>query len=653
MINSFIDLVNESNDGLVDEMGVKRPERLQQSHIGRTRAETLARTADLANRPPRRTYAEVAAELVRALKQINRTDITMERPANSRRYYPKFPAPIVQLMNELKNIDEDRFKSEFGRWRDVYPTYDEAVYFKTEAPSDFQRSHFPNGGIPSSLRGTGLGYKLYRTLLKYAGYISSNPSGTTEKDRAWGSMLSYKSNPDGTPSEDDAYAVIGPGNWLAIDKSMPVTDAATLAQNFINNVIGLRNTSPDRFDIDDDLLEVMPNEFLTQLPQTYIEQLLVDQRIDDDRADSIMAARTEVQRQEEERRARQEAEARERRAREEAETRTRIADRLIRFGADPDADWNVGDFIVVKSYLYDQHYNSLPIRRVVGKQRGSYYATRVADAIRIDNGDLEMTDANDTRTTSDKSNWVKVNPEAIPDLTRVNLTTEEQKYISSLMNPEVARQREEETARREAERIDRERVTNKQRSTDQDVYGTLPENGRELKDLVLNRAQLESIDILKKFRTGNFTNFIVLGSSQREALRQPFGIPVFGAYRRVGRSTIQPVNDPQELINNSQNITLINLVTGQKIQGPFVGLGLTAYELGPVSETDKLAARAGDHYYIANHQNNWGILGKCDYTTRNTVNQPFMYIRTFGGAERPTAVRLDLLRKITSAPIEL
>ena len=31
MINSFIDMVNESNlnkDGLVDEMGVKRPERL-------------------------------------------------------------------------------------------------------------------------------------------------------------------------------------------------------------------------------------------------------------------------------------------------------------------------------------------------------------------------------------------------------------------------------------------------------------------------------------------------------------------------------------------------------------------------------------------------------------------------------------------------
>jgi hypothetical protein len=92
---------------------------------------------------------------------------------------------------------------------------------------------------------------------------------------------------------------------------------------------------------------------------------------------------------------------------------------------------------------------------------------------------------------------------------------------------------------------------------------------------------------------------------------------------------------------------LINVVTGKTVEGPFVGMGLVALSLEPVTEQDKLMARAGDHYYIANHQNNWGILSKCDYTTRNTANQPFIYLRTFGGAERPTPVRLDLLRKIT------
>jgi len=95
------------------------------------------------------------------------------------------------------------------------------------------------------------------------------------------------------------------------------------------------------------------------------------------------------------------------------------------------------------------------------------------------------------------------------------------------------------------------------------------------------------------------------------------------------------------------------MVTGHTIQPPFAGLGMVAYTLEPVTEEDKLRARGGDHYYIANHQNNYGILAKCDYTTRNTANQPFIYMVTFGAGQRSTAVRLDLLRKIVGDPIQL
>ena len=206
MANSFIEAINESNfnqNGLVDEMGVKRPERLSGSHIGRVRQGTVDRRAATANQPVRRTYAEVAVELTRAFKNVVRTDITMENPNNTRNYYPKLPAQIVALIKEAKQLDEARTKNDFGRWRDIYPTNNDAIHFKTEGPDSFQRSHFPNDGIPPAIRGTGLGYKLYRTLLKYAGYISSNSSGSSEKDKAWGSMLDYKANPDGTP----------PNNW--------------------------------------------------------------------------------------------------------------------------------------------------------------------------------------------------------------------------------------------------------------------------------------------------------------------------------------------------------------------------------------------------------------------------------------------------------
>lgn len=652
MINSFKDLVNESlTNGLVDEMGVKRPERLQQSHMGRVRQDTLRRQQDQANRPQTRTYTEVSAELTKALRQVRRLDISMEKPNGSRNYYPRFQQPIVDLMRELKTIDANRFQNDFGRWRDVNPDDSNAIHFRTEGPSDYQRSHFPNGGIPSALRGVGLGFKLYRTLLKFAGYISSNPSGTTEKDKAWGSMLTYKSNPDGTPSEDDAHAIIGPNNWMAMDKGISESDKISNAERFIQNVIGFDNTKPDRFDIDDELLAILPDELLVRFNRDYLNSLVTDQRLSPERVQAILAARTEAMRREEERREREEAAARERRARQEAETRERAAARITRFGAQPDEDWDVGDFIVVKSYLFDVTYDSLPIRRVISRTNGQYVAVKIQDAIRIDAGELAPNQSNDSRSTSDKSNWVKVDPAQIPDLDNVNLNSAEKEYVRSFINPEEIERRRVERERETANRVERERVENAQRARATETFGNLPTTGSELKALVQNRSQLDSIDLLKKIRNGNFAKFIVLGPPQREGFRGQFGIPVYVAVERLGRA-IRSVENPTELIDNPRNIILINVVTGHVLQGPYAGLDLVAYPLEAVTEDDKLRTRAGDHYYIANHMNNWGILAKADYTTRNTANQPFIYLRTFGGAERPTPVRLDLLRKI-GVPVQL
>lgn len=652
MINSFKDLVNESlTNGLVDEMGVKRPERLQQSHMGRVRQDTLRRQQDQANRPQTRTYTEVSAELTKALRQVRRLDISMEKPNGSRNYYPRFQQPIVDLMRELKTIDANRFQNDFGRWRDVNPDDSNAIHFRTEGPSDYQRSHFPNGGIPSALRGVGLGFKLYRTLLKFAGYISSNPSGTTEKDKAWGSMLTYKSNPDGTPSEDDAHAIIGPNNWMAMDKGISESDKISNAERFIQNVIGFDNTKPDRFDIDDELLAILPDELLVRFNRDYLNSLVTDQRLSPERVQAILAARTEAMRREEERREREEAAARERRARQEAETRERAAARITRFGAQPDEDWDVGDFIVVKSYLFDVTYDSLPIRRVISRTNGQYVAVKIQDAIRIDAGELAPNQSNDSRSTSDKSNWVKVDPAQIPDLDNVNLNSAEKEYVRSFINPEEIERRRVERERETANRVERERVENAQRARATETFGNLPTTGSELKAMVQNRSQLDSIDLLKKIRNGNFAKFIVLGPPQREGFRGQFGIPVYVAVERLGRA-IRSVENPTELIDNPRNIILINVVTGHILQGPYAGLDLVAYPLEAVTEDDKLRTRAGDHYYIANHMNNWGILAKADYTTRNTANQPFIYLRTFGGAERPTPVRLDLLRKI-GVPVQL
>ena len=280
----------------MNEMGIRRVERLSGSHIGRERQQTVDYAAAQANQPRTRAYEEIASDLRKALRTVSRSDIQMEKPQGSRYYYPKFPREIVDLLTEIKSVNESRMRNDFGMWRDVYPDGSSAIHFATDSPSDFQRSHFPDGGIPASLRGINLGYKLYRALLAAAGYISSNPSGTREKDKAWGSLLSYKANADGTPSEDDAHAIIGPGNWMAIDKTVPDNTKLSRAMDFIERRVGFDSTKPDRFDMDDELLSMMPDAFLSQLSGRYLQLLVSDSRITREKFDQIMAAQGEAQR---------------------------------------------------------------------------------------------------------------------------------------------------------------------------------------------------------------------------------------------------------------------------------------------------------------------------------------------------------------------
>jgi len=661
MINSFIQMVNESADlqlgqeGLVDEMGVKRPERLTGSEMGTIRQSSIQHRQNQANAPRKKNYHELVVEIVEDLKRMPRTDITMEKPSNSRYYYPKLPAAIVQKMREAYTINARSFVQDLGNWRDISPNDSDAIYFKIESPSEHQRSHFPNGGIPPMLRGTGLGYKLYRTLLKYAGYLSSNRSGSNEKDKAWGSLLAQKTNPDGTLSIDDAHAIIGKSNWMALDKEAATRTKIDAAVSFITGTIGLQRTQPDKFDMDDELLAILPDDFLVKLDPAYLQSLVDDDRMTQEKYRQIEDSRSEADRRERERQAQAEIEARERRAREEAETRRRLASRIQQFGADPDAEWGVGDYIVVKSYLFDASYNGLPIRRVVSQSGDSYIAVKISDAIRIDNGDMTPNQANDYRSTSDKSQWVKVNIDQIPDLTRVNLTSDERTYLEGQMDPETAARARAEREEADRERRETERRENEERARNRETFGSLPDTAGELKtaQTARNNGSIREADLLKKFRDSYFTDrmeIIVMGPQQRESLRNSFGVPVFIPWTGSSR---RPVPASLDTINNDPSLVkLTNAVTGFTIDAPFTGLGLMAYPLTEVTVDDKLRARAGTHYYISGHKNAFGILAKSDYGAVNTSSQKFIYVKAYGYGERSVSVRLDLLRKI-GTPTEL
>jgi hypothetical protein len=639
MINSFIQLVHESAE--VSEMGLKNIETLTNSELG-----------------PIRKFTLVLKELLTAMRAMKGSDIVMEQQSNQRRYYPRLPQNVVALMRELQSVDQGKTDATIGNWKDLDPDNWDTIYFKTDAPDLYQRSHFPNGGIPVSLRGIGLGGKLYRALVKKVGYISSNTSGTREKDNAWGTLLSFKGNPDGTPSSEDVHGIVGPSSWMAIDRSLPDNKKAEIAMNFINGSIRPRNTDPNEFDMDDDLLDVLPDDFLSGLSGAYLRSLVTRGRLTQERLHQIESSRGEAERRERERMETAAAAERERLAREERLTRKRLIARIARFGADPDADWDLRDYIVVKQYLYQADYELLPIRRVEAIRNGEYVAVSIKDAIRLQNNEITLDQCGDTRTTRDKTRWVKVNLNEIPDLDNVNLSPPEKRYIESQLNPDVAARIQAERDEEERLRREREREANAPRVTANrpaETFGMVPSGGAEIKDWLTDRPNHSTYqNTLRLFKDPRFVRemrFIVLGPPQRAAMRNSWGIPVFIPWIRNGRNGMRPIMTIDEL-NGSAHPHLTNAVTGFELEGPFSGLGLTAYPLAEVTIADKLGARAGEHFYVAAHQNTYGIIAKSDYGAVNTNRQRFIYIKAYGFAGRSVSVRLDLLRKL-GAPVEV
>lgn len=640
MIKSFIDLVNESHE--IEEMAIHNLSRLTGSEIGQIRKRSVTLTA-----------------IKQRLRALSSDQITMEKIPGERRYYPRFNDPeLIRMMEELKNENESLFLNNIGKWRDLYPTSSDAIMMKTDSPDSHQRSHFPNGGIPSAIRGSGLGLKLYKALVRTAGYISSNTGGTTEKDNVWGSMLDSKVDAAGN-FMDDLHAIVGPSNWMVLSMDLDTNTKIRAATNFIESGIGIRNTDPDRFDMDDELRELMSDTFLSTLREPYLRSLVEDGRITQEKYQQIRDARVQAEIAARERADREAAEERERAAREEQAIRQRLIARIARFGVDLDADWDVGDFIVVKEYLFRESYEPLPIRQVAVFRDGVYYALSISEMIRVRNNQIDPVNANDNRTTNNKSRWVKVNISEIPDLDNVNLSREEKQYIQEFLSPERAEQQRQEQETATAQRREEQSQVNIDRVNNPATFGFVPNNPNEIKHALADRPNSINYNLLKQFKTLYFLNYwadglryIVLGPQQRAKMRNNYGIPVYipWKYTELRRQRVIKPATLEEIMEGTAH--LINAVSGERIDPPYSGLDLMAYPLSPVTVEDKISARAHDHFYIAGHQNVFGVIAKSQYGAVNRTQQKFIYLDVYGYAGRPVSVRLDLLRKL-GTPIQI
>lgn len=343
-----------------------------------------------------KTYATAFKEIINMMKDMSWKDITfLDGPTGdngSRIQFPLLPEDIRTKIKEIARIEPNKAKSDFSKGSYTFaktfnpgetPSTSGTIYMMVERESNGQRSHFPNEGIPTALRGTNLGYKLYRALLEKFKYLRSNTGGSEAKNYAWQSMVSTKKDAQGNLTEDDVHAIVGPTAAFAMIKTIPNRDKIKYATQFLNNSgeIDKRNISNRNFAMDDELKAILPDALLAEIDPT---------------------------RREEAERLRKEREAKEREKRDKEALKTNKArfDLYAPFGIGPEsANWEVGDYVVIKEYLMQLNFDNLPVRKVVEKVGNEYTALKISDLTQYEiDGTIP---SRDPRKTRNKSEWVK------------------------------------------------------------------------------------------------------------------------------------------------------------------------------------------------------------------------------------------------------
>lgn len=306
----------------------------------------------------KKLYKQKFDQIISALKAMRWQDVSFETSGEYETVI--LPAPILDLMREAYDIDftsadRDMKQGNYG-FKGANRRGTNFIQMRVDSS---QRSHFPNDGIPNSMRGTGLGYKLYRALLNKHKWLKSNTAGTTEKDYAWASMISPKKDANNNLTEDDVHAIVGPDFVFAMIKSLPNAEKIRIASQFINGISNKDRLTKRNFAVDPELWALLPDD--------------VKSEVDTERREDST----------------------------EAKRKARYA-KYAPFGLDAH-DWELGDYIVLKQYLLDISYN-IPVRKVVRFENGQWIAIKIEDIEEYERtGNLPR----DIRQTSNKTAWVK------------------------------------------------------------------------------------------------------------------------------------------------------------------------------------------------------------------------------------------------------
>jgi ribosomal protein S18 acetylase RimI-like enzyme len=282
-------------------------------------------------------------------KNIRWRDITWHSTGGGGYNVPRYPVLPATVQSALSayNAEMQRIRQTpaFGTWYGVDGATT-GVYFNVEGTNAFQRSHFPNGGVSEALRGVGIGPKLYRSLLREMGYLSSTSNAADGAQRSWASMVGNKLEANGTPTAEHVLSVMA-GDWiLAIDPGYNPRQAVQVAKSFLRS----NQVTPNgrNFDVDPVLKGLLDADSPSTLEPFSHDPEAIARRAEAARA--AAAAERDAQHN---------------------QLQTRLAQYCLT--DENNHSWEVGDYIVVRDYLMQVAYPNLPTRRVVKRTEENYY----------------------------------------------------------------------------------------------------------------------------------------------------------------------------------------------------------------------------------------------------------------------------------------
>lgn len=156
-------------------------------------------------------------DIKESIKKISWKDLKVKKTGSSFANFTVYFELPESITSELKSIDSTFYKENVASKR---------LQMEIEA-SNYNRTHIEP--IPVFMRGLGLGYKMYKAVIKRLGYLTTFDDASSTAKKLWSNLV----------QDPDFYALITDKGALLIDKKFNKLQSEEIILGYIRDFYGI------------------------------------------------------------------------------------------------------------------------------------------------------------------------------------------------------------------------------------------------------------------------------------------------------------------------------------------------------------------------------------------------------------------------------